>query len=55
MISLRRQAYHDMATHNVQDGTGGLDASIRFPEEQARSEVSCPDCPFHLSLVIITR
>ncbi|KAF7340302.1 hypothetical protein MVEN_01949300 [Mycena venus] len=32
------QAYHDMATHNVVDGTGGLDASIRFPEEQARSE-----------------
>ncbi|KAJ7288756.1 heme peroxidase [Mycena rebaudengoi] len=29
---------HDMATHNVEDGTGGLDASIRFPEEQKRSE-----------------
>ncbi|KAK1223347.1 hypothetical protein PQX77_013779 [Marasmius sp. AFHP31] len=25
-----RTAYHDMATHNVEDGTGGLDASIRF-------------------------
>jgi len=24
------KAYHDMATHNVEDGTGGLDASIRF-------------------------
>ncbi|KAJ7611543.1 heme peroxidase [Mycena polygramma] len=33
-----RTAYHDMATHNVEDGTGGLDASIRFPAEQARSE-----------------
>ncbi|KAJ6555642.1 putative L-ascorbate oxidase [Mycena vulgaris] len=33
-----RTAYHDMATHNVADGTGGLDASIRFPEEQARAE-----------------
>ncbi|KAF7364726.1 Peroxidase [Mycena venus] len=33
-----RTAYHDMATHNVEDGTGGLDASIRFAEEQARSE-----------------
>ncbi|KAK7045241.1 peroxidase [Favolaschia claudopus] len=31
-------AYHDMATHNVADGTGGLDASIRFAEEQARPE-----------------
>ncbi|KAJ7186110.1 heme peroxidase [Mycena filopes] len=33
-----RTAYHDMATHNSDDGTGGLDASIRFPEEQARPE-----------------
>ncbi|KAJ7662949.1 heme peroxidase [Mycena rosella] len=33
-----RTAYHDMATHNSEDGTGGLDASIRFPEEQARAE-----------------
>ncbi|KAF7328298.1 Peroxidase [Mycena sanguinolenta] len=33
-----RTAYHDMATHNVTDGTGGLDASIRFAEEQARAE-----------------
>ncbi|KAJ7260472.1 heme peroxidase [Mycena haematopus] len=33
-----RTAYHDVATHNVLDGTGGLDASIRFPEEQARAE-----------------
>ncbi|KAF7349744.1 Peroxidase [Mycena sanguinolenta] len=32
------QAYHDMATHNIADGTGGLDASIRFAEEQARAE-----------------
>ena len=31
------QAYHDMATHNVEDGTGGLDASIQF--EQDRPEV----------------
>ena len=31
------QAYHDMATHNVADGTGGLDASIRF--ETDRPEV----------------
>ncbi|KAF8189461.1 heme peroxidase [Mycena galopus ATCC 62051] len=34
-----RAAYHDMATHNSTDGTGGLDASIRFAEEQARPEV----------------
>ncbi|KAJ7728259.1 heme peroxidase [Mycena metata] len=33
-----RNAYHDMATHNIMDGTGGLDASIRFAEEQARPE-----------------
>ncbi|KAK7008397.1 peroxidase [Favolaschia claudopus] len=33
-----RTAYHDMATHNIADGTGGLDASIRFAEEQARPE-----------------
>ena len=33
------QAYHDMATHNVEDGTGGLDGSIRIPEEQDRAEV----------------
>jgi hypothetical protein len=34
------QAYHDMATYNVAEGTGGLDGSIRFAEEQARPEVS---------------
>ncbi|KAJ7728291.1 putative L-ascorbate oxidase [Mycena maculata] len=33
-----RTAYHDVATHNSIDGTGGLDASIRFAEEQARAE-----------------
>ncbi|KAJ7736874.1 putative L-ascorbate oxidase [Mycena metata] len=33
-----RTAYHDMATHNITDGTGGMDASIRFAEEQARAE-----------------
>ncbi|KAF8126229.1 heme peroxidase [Mycena galopus ATCC 62051] len=33
-----RTAYHDMATHNSTDGTGGLDASIRFAEEQQRPE-----------------
>ncbi|KAJ6480791.1 heme peroxidase, partial [Mycena vitilis] len=31
-----RAAYHDMATHNITDGTGGLDASIRFSDEQHR-------------------
>ena len=34
------KAYHDVATYNVEDGTGGLDASIRFEEEQQRPEVS---------------
>ncbi|KZV91496.1 heme peroxidase [Exidia glandulosa HHB12029] len=33
-----RTAYHDMATHNSDDGTGGLDASIRFDEELHRPE-----------------
>ncbi|KAJ7823537.1 heme peroxidase [Mycena leptocephala] len=33
-----RTAYHDMATHNTDDGTGGLDASIRFSEELSRPE-----------------
>ncbi|KAJ7050671.1 heme peroxidase [Mycena amicta] len=33
-----RTAFHDMATHNRTDGTGGMDASIRFDEEQARPE-----------------
>ncbi|KAJ6540857.1 heme peroxidase [Mycena vulgaris] len=33
-----RTAYHDMAPHNVADGTGGLDASSRFQEEQDRAE-----------------
>jgi hypothetical protein len=28
-----------MATHNTAEGTGGMDGSIRFPEEQARAEV----------------
>ena len=31
------QAYHDMATYNVTDGTGGLDGSIQY--EQDRAEV----------------
>lgn len=34
------QAYHNMATHNTDDGTGGLDASIRFSEELSRPEVA---------------
>jgi hypothetical protein len=31
------EAYHDMATHNITDGTGGLDASIFY--ELDRPEV----------------
>jgi len=34
------QAFHDMATHNVDDGTGGLDGSIVY--ELGRAEV-CAD------------
>ncbi|KAJ6494455.1 heme peroxidase [Mycena sanguinolenta] len=33
-----RTAYHDMTTYNITDGTGGMDASIRFAEEKARPE-----------------
>ncbi|KAJ6522481.1 heme peroxidase, partial [Mycena capillaripes] len=33
-----RTAYHDVATHNITDGTGGMDASIRFADEQVRAE-----------------
>ncbi|KAJ7262356.1 heme peroxidase [Mycena rebaudengoi] len=33
-----RTAYHDMATHNSSDGTGGLDASIRLAEEKGRND-----------------
>ncbi|RPD56148.1 heme peroxidase [Lentinus tigrinus ALCF2SS1-7] len=32
-----RTAYHDMATHNVEDGTGGLDASIQFEQDRAEN------------------
>ncbi|KAI0720710.1 heme peroxidase [Cerioporus squamosus] len=32
-----RTAYHDMATHNVEDGTGGLDASIMFEQDRAEN------------------
>ncbi|KAJ7835314.1 heme peroxidase [Mycena leptocephala] len=33
-----RTAFHEMATYNISDGTGGMDASIRFAEEQVRPE-----------------
>ncbi|KAK7040210.1 hypothetical protein VNI00_010016 [Paramarasmius palmivorus] len=32
-----RIAYHDMATHNIEDGTGGLDASIAFELDRAEN------------------
>ncbi|KAJ7827249.1 heme peroxidase [Mycena olivaceomarginata] len=47
-----RTAYHDMATHNVEDGTGGLDASIRFSEETSRAEN--PGDGFRNTLVEVT-
>jgi hypothetical protein len=31
-----------MATYNIVDGTGGIDASIQFQEEQSRAEVVPP-------------
>ena len=31
------KAYHDMATYNIEDGTGGLDASLQY--EMGRPEV----------------
>ncbi|KAJ7339973.1 putative L-ascorbate oxidase [Mycena albidolilacea] len=33
-----RTAYHDAATYNSTDGTGGMDGSIRLPAEQAHAE-----------------
>ncbi|KAK7018704.1 hypothetical protein VNI00_018297 [Paramarasmius palmivorus] len=32
-----RLAYHDMSTHNVDDGTGGLDASIAYELDRAEN------------------
>jgi hypothetical protein len=32
-----RIAYHDMSTHNVSDGTGGLDASIQFELDRSQN------------------
>ncbi|KAI0718229.1 heme peroxidase [Cerioporus squamosus] len=32
-----RTAYHDMATYNVSDGTGGLDASIQYELDRAEN------------------
>ncbi|KAH8823985.1 heme peroxidase [Flagelloscypha sp. PMI_526] len=32
-----RLAYHDMSTHNVTGGTGGLDASIRFETDRSQN------------------
>jgi hypothetical protein len=37
VCSFSSQVYHDIATHNITDGTGGLDASIFF--ETNREEV----------------
>lgn len=34
LINVIFEAYHDMATHNVTSGTGGLDGSIRFEQDQ---------------------
>lgn len=47
-VGLPRQAYHDMATHNVDDGTGGLDMSIVY--ELDRGEVSYSYHVFPFSL-----
>jgi hypothetical protein len=38
LASINIQAYHDMATHDIESGTGGLDASIAF--ELDRPQVS---------------
>ncbi|KAJ3760046.1 heme peroxidase [Lentinula raphanica] len=32
-----RIAYHDMSTHNVDDGTGGLDASIQYERDRPQN------------------
>ncbi|KAJ6529625.1 heme peroxidase [Mycena capillaripes] len=48
-----RTAHHDMVTHNIADSTGGLDASIRFAEEQSRPENAGDDLykPSHFTYV----
>ncbi|KAH8823960.1 heme peroxidase [Flagelloscypha sp. PMI_526] len=49
-----RLAYHDMSTHNVADGTGGLDGSIRFETDRPENVgvgmlSSLRDFGFHLT------
>ena len=38
-LKLNVQAFHDMANHNVDDGTGGVDGSIVY--ELGRPAVCC--------------
>ncbi|KAJ7234801.1 heme peroxidase [Mycena rebaudengoi] len=49
-----RTAYHDMATHNVEDGTGGMDASIRFAQEQGRPENLCDGFDNTLAILVFS-
>ncbi|KAJ7242315.1 putative L-ascorbate oxidase [Mycena rebaudengoi] len=46
------QAFHDMAPHNVEDGTGGLDASIRFQEELSRPQNAGPSFALTISTLM---
>lgn len=34
-----QKAYHDVATHNIEDGTGGMDASIFYELDRAEVRV----------------
>ncbi|KAE9397992.1 hypothetical protein BT96DRAFT_1020437 [Gymnopus androsaceus JB14] len=38
-----RTAYHDMSTHNVDDGTGGLDASIQYELDRPQRPPTVPE------------
>ncbi|KAF8215620.1 heme peroxidase [Mycena galopus ATCC 62051] len=47
----RSNAYHDMATYNITDGTGGMDASVRFAVEQEHTENVGDGIPNTVSLL----
>jgi hypothetical protein len=50
IYSLDEQAYHDIATYNAAEGTGGFDGSIRYEMQRPEVSVSAPRrASIHLS------
>ena len=49
-LCIIRKAYHDVATHNIEDGTGGMDASIFYELDRAevRALATCALWIHHL-------